>query len=249
MDNNKDKEGILKKIKDWIKGHKAVVASVAAGIIILIAVIICVSNRKKAADDKEKEGELYYSFSDVQKDIGYLAENDDQLERLNRLVDPMKKSNHIDRDYIDSVSDILGIDKKGYKDILKGYSDKNKIPRQVFDRFYNTVVKDEHISGISTVDIFVKNGEAVPGATIPWMAFGALLTPTPPPWFVYWQSWPQSARYSSMSSFSPSIWSEMASMVKDAFDRNSFAMARTGSGSSPGTAFLLWNWSMVRDSA
>ena len=157
--DNKDKEGILKKIKDWIKGHKAVVASVAAGIIILIAVIICVSNRKKAADDKEKEGELYYSFSDVQKDIGYLAENDDQLERLNRLVDPMKKSNHIDRDYIDSVSDILGIDKKGYKDILKGYSDKNKIPRQVFDRFYNTVVKDEHISGISTVDIFVKSAD------------------------------------------------------------------------------------------
>ena len=106
--------------------------------------------RRVSPDDK------FYTYADVQKDISYLAEDDEKREKLNRLINPLKKSNNITRSYLESVADIFAVDKSVYKDILKGYHEKDSITQDTFNKFYDAMIGSGKIEGIKTSDYYVK---------------------------------------------------------------------------------------------
>ncbi len=130
------------------------IAGVAAAVIVLTVLIIVFAKggSKKKADPEDT---TYYTFSDVQKDVAYLANDQEQQDKLNRLIDPMKKSNPIDLNYVDQIAKIIGVDKSEYKSLVKGYSKDDKIPQSVFDEFYDTIIASGKVEGITTTDVFL----------------------------------------------------------------------------------------------
>ena len=130
------------------------IAGVAAAVIVLAVLIIVFAKggSKKKADPEDT---TYYTFSDVQKDVAYLANDQEQQDKLNRLIDPMKKSNPIDLNYVDQIAKIIGVDKSEYKSLVKGYSKDDKIPQSVFDEFYDTIIASGKVEGITTTDVFL----------------------------------------------------------------------------------------------
>ncbi|MBR1675518.1 MAG: SpoIID/LytB domain-containing protein [Eubacterium sp.] len=130
---------------------------IAAAALAVIAIVVGVILITKGGSKKKKDaGETtYYTYADIQKDVAYLAKDKDQLDRLNRLIDPMKKSNKVDANYVNSVAEILGIKKDVYKSIIKGYSGDDIVPQEVFDDFYYAVIDSGNVEGIEVVDIFV----------------------------------------------------------------------------------------------
>ena len=143
----------ITSLKNKFSKKTMIIAAALAVAAIVIAVIFIVKGNSKKKNDP---GETpYYTYADIQKDVAYLAKDKEQLEKLNRLIDPMKKSNPVDADYVNSVAEILGIKKDVYKNILKGYSGEDSVPLDTFDNFYYAVIDSGVVEGIEVVDIFV----------------------------------------------------------------------------------------------
>ena len=159
-EKKEDKPDVIKEKSSEKKdmsgiGRKKIYIAVAALAVVILAVVIALLAKGKGKKKADPADTVYYTFSEVQKDVAYLANDKEQQDKLNRLIDPMKKSNPIDADYVNSIANIVGADKSSYKTIIKGYSGKDKIPQKVFDEFYDAMIASGKVEGISTTDVFV----------------------------------------------------------------------------------------------
>lgn len=104
---------------------------------------------------KDIDMSLYYTFSEVKKDVSYLAKDDKEEESLSRLVDALSESNPVNVAYIKSVCSTIGVDNSVYYDIINDGKDEDLITKEQFDLIYENIIKNGYIAGLEIDEIFV----------------------------------------------------------------------------------------------
>ncbi len=110
---------------------------------------------QEEASDKVQEEVEYYSFSDVKDVVGYLADTTEQKKELDRLIDPLTKSEKITVSYVKSIVNIIGVPDTVYTSTLKNMSDEDKVTREQFDLIYHNIADTGMVSDLTRHDIFV----------------------------------------------------------------------------------------------
>lgn len=99
----------------------------------------------------------YYSYSDVEKVVSYLAASEESGTQLARLVDPLSKSNPITVSYVKNIVKIIGAPDTVYKDYFKDRDDESVVSREEFDEIYHNMVDSDVVNGLERREILVFN--------------------------------------------------------------------------------------------
>ena len=99
----------------------------------------------------------FYSYSQVEDIVAYLANDSEQKKSLDRLVDPLTKSNYIDVAYMVNVVEVINAPVEVYSQILLGMSQNDYITREQFEQIYSNIVDLGIVENLERQDIFVYN--------------------------------------------------------------------------------------------
>lgn len=113
------------------------------------------SQTESKEKEEEEEEDTYYSFSDVKDVVGYLADTPEQKKELDRLVDPLTKSEKITVSYVKNIVNIIAVPDTVYTTVLKDMSDDDKVTKEQFDMIYHNIADTGMVSDLSRHDIFV----------------------------------------------------------------------------------------------
>ncbi len=129
---------------------------IITGFLVLFGILggVIIHHAVKKHKDEKKAQEVYYTFSEVEKPVSYLASDEEMQTKLSRLIDPLYKSDYIDRIYIEQMIHTLGLDPSVYEDLLKGYKEEDWVPAEIFDRLYLRIIDSGAISGIEKRSLF-----------------------------------------------------------------------------------------------
>ena len=112
------------------------------------------------------------TYSEVENDIKYLAQNNEMANELSRLVDPLTKSNPITVSYLLDVFNIIGISEEVYSDVINVNQPHSYVRKDEFETIYNNIAEAGIILGLTRENIFIfdmsikKNEDNLPDTTI-----------------------------------------------------------------------------------
>lgn len=98
---------------------------------------------------------LYYTYADVEKVVGYLADTKAESEALSRLIDPLKKSEVIDVAFVKSVAQVIQVKTSIYEEALNGKKDSDYVTKAEFEDFYERIVASATVKGLLRKDVLV----------------------------------------------------------------------------------------------
>ena len=98
---------------------------------------------------------LYYTYADVEKVVGYLADTKAESEALSRLIDPLKKSEVIDVAFVKSVAQVIQVKTYIYEEALNGKKDSDYVTKAEFEDFYERIVASATVKGLLRKDVLV----------------------------------------------------------------------------------------------
>lgn len=96
-----------------------------------------------------------YSYGDVELLVSYLADTEDEVKSLARLVDPLAKSREINVQYIRQVFDVIDAPGELYAETLVGMQDTDTVSAEQFDEIYDRLVSTGVTQGLSRMDIYI----------------------------------------------------------------------------------------------
>lgn len=116
-----------------------------------------VENADATAGDAEEtpQDTDSYSYSEVENMVSYLADSDETEKELDRLIDPLAKSQAINVQYIRNVFDIIEAPNELYAQVLVGLQDQDIVSRAQFDTVYQNVVEAGIVSGLYRQDVYI----------------------------------------------------------------------------------------------
>lgn len=105
---------------------------------------------------------LYYSYSDVDKIVGYLADTNDKEQELSRLIDPLKKSEPVNVTYIRKLVSVISVPESVFEQELKGMDDDDYVTKEQFDVIYHNIAETGRVKGLVRKALYVYeiSGEA-----------------------------------------------------------------------------------------
>ncbi len=95
------------------------------------------------------------TYADVDSLIRYLASSDEQRNSLDRLVDPLQKSDSINRAYIEDVVEIVGVSTDVYTGVLSGKKESDNVTLEEFEQIYEYIIASGEISGLARQDVYI----------------------------------------------------------------------------------------------
>ena len=98
---------------------------------------------------------LYYSYSDVEKIVGYLADTESKSQELSRLVDPLNKSQPINVTYIKKIVSTIQVPESVYKSELSGLEDESYVTKEQFDAIYHNIADTGIVKGLGRKVLYV----------------------------------------------------------------------------------------------
>lgn len=132
---------------------------VVAGLLMAAGHEIATHIRKNNATSETTEQTIdnnqYYTYSDVEKIVSYLADTAAESEALSRLIDPLKKSETIDAGFLRSVAQTIQVKTSVYEDTLKGKNDSDYVTKDEFEAFYEKIVASATVKGLLRKDVLV----------------------------------------------------------------------------------------------
>lgn len=116
-----------------------------------------VENADATAEDAEEisQDTDSYSYSEVENMVSYLAGSDETKKELDRLIDPLAKSQTINVQYIRNVFEIIDAPSELYAQVLAGLQDQDTVSRAQFDMVYQNVVEAGLVSGLYRQDVYI----------------------------------------------------------------------------------------------
>lgn len=136
-------------------------------LLVLVSVVLIITNEIKnqlkykqenVIEDTTDEEEVIvdgYTYSEVEKRILMLANNDDQLVELNKLIDPLNKSKMLDEAYIEAMLMTLGIDSESILGEEAHICQGTYLTREEFDDLYDELVLSGLIEDVSRQDVYI----------------------------------------------------------------------------------------------
>lgn len=132
---------------------------VVAGLLMAAGHEIATHIRKNNATSETTEQTIdynqYYTYSDVEKIVSYLADTEAESEALSRLIDPLKKSEVIDAGFVRSVAQTIQVKTSVYEDTLNGKNDSDYVTKDEFETFYEKIVASATVKGLLRKDVLV----------------------------------------------------------------------------------------------
>lgn len=134
---------------------------VVTGIVMLLAHEIgrhIQSNSKQETTETTEvqiDYSLYYTYSDVENVVSYLADTTAESEALSRLIDPLKKSQVIDVGFLKSVAKAISLKESIYADVVSGKEEHDFVTKEEFETFYEKVVASSAVKGLLRQDLLV----------------------------------------------------------------------------------------------
>ena len=132
---------------------------VVAGLLMAAGHEIATHIRKNNATSETTEQTIdynqYYTYSDVEKIVSYLADTTAESEALSRLIDPLKKSEVIDAGFVRSVAQTIQVKTSVYADTLNGKNDSDYVTKDEFEAFYEKIVASATVKGLLRKDVLV----------------------------------------------------------------------------------------------
>lgn len=132
---------------------------VVAGLLMAAGHEIATHIRKDDATTETTEQTIdydqYYTYSDVEKIVSYLADTAAESEALSRLIDPLKKSEVIDAGFVRSVAQTIQVKSSVYEDTLNGKNDSDYVTKDEFEAFYEKIVASATVKGLLRKDVLV----------------------------------------------------------------------------------------------
>lgn len=132
---------------------------VVAGLLMAAGHEIATRIRKNNATSETTEQTIdynqYYTYSDVEKIVSYLADTAAESEALSRLIDPLKKSEVIDAGFVRSVAQTIQVKTSVYADTLNGKNDSDYVTKDEFEAFYEKIVASATVKGLLRKDVLV----------------------------------------------------------------------------------------------
>lgn len=132
---------------------------VVAGLLMAAGHEIATHIRKNNATSETTEQTIdynqYYTYSDVEKIVSYLADTAAESEALSRLIDPLKKSEVIDAGFVRSVAQTIQVKTSVYSDTLNGKNDSDYVTKDEFEAFYEKIVASATVKGLLRKDVLV----------------------------------------------------------------------------------------------
>lgn len=132
---------------------------VVAGLLMAAGHEIATHIRKNNATSETTEQTIdynqYYTYSDVEKIVSYLADTAAESEALSRLIDPLKKSEVIDAGFVRSVAQTIQVKTSVYADTLNGKNDSDYVTKDEFEAFYEKIVASATVKGLLRKDVLV----------------------------------------------------------------------------------------------
>ena len=129
-------------------------------VLIILGVLMIVINEVKLLlhDKNNEETEIttqesidyseYYTYDEVDEIVGYLADTEETDKALQRLVDPLAKSQPIDVSYIKKITTTIGISEDVYVNELAGMSDSDYVTKEQFDKIYHNIADTGCVVGL-----------------------------------------------------------------------------------------------------
>lgn len=97
----------------------------------------------------------YYTFGEVSKYMQYLANDEEQKNTLNRIVDPLTYSQPITLGYLRQALEVIGIEDTVLDASLAGKSDDTLVTKDQFDAMLLSITYNENVKGLSREEFFV----------------------------------------------------------------------------------------------
>lgn len=135
-------------------------------VFLVLAVIMLTIDETKRRSSKspdetveENPGDVqtaeYYTYADVMNDVKYIAGTDEQRQEIERLVDPMTRSQYVTAGFVRQVLGISELPTDFFEEIVGDVKDETCVTKDQFDIFLLTIAHNEIIEGFKKEEFFV----------------------------------------------------------------------------------------------
>lgn len=135
-------------------------------VFLVLAVIMLVVDEtkrrsRKAPDEVGEEnpgntevGE-FYTYADIMNDVKYIANTEEQRQAIERLVDPLSRSQYVTVGFIHQVLEISEMSNDLIDEIVEDTTDEAYVTKNQFDIMLLTIAHNEMIDGFKKEEFFV----------------------------------------------------------------------------------------------
>lgn len=109
----------------------------------------------ETSTDAEIDRGKYYTYGDVENIIKYLSDTTAEEEALSRLIDPLKKSEIIDVQFVKDIANAIQVKDMVYVDVLKDKNDTDYVTKEEFERIYENIVAAAVVKGLIRTELLV----------------------------------------------------------------------------------------------
>ncbi|MDO5126800.1 MAG: SpoIID/LytB domain-containing protein [Eubacteriales bacterium] len=107
------------------------------------------------ADEDTPATEEYYTYSDIAIDMECLADDEETLQEITRLVDPLSLSQPVTVGYMRQVISLTGLPESVFDHVISTESDDTYLSKEQYDAIFAAIVRSNVVDGLSRVEIFV----------------------------------------------------------------------------------------------
>lgn len=97
----------------------------------------------------------YYTYADVMNDVKYIANNEEQRQAIERIVDPLSRSQVVTVGFLRQVLEISEMSTEFLDAIVEDMGDDAFVSKKQYDIFLLTIAHDELIEGFAKEEFFV----------------------------------------------------------------------------------------------
>lgn len=112
-------------------------------------------NEVASESDPMEEAGSFYTYKELENIILCLAGSDEEKRELERLVDPLQKSEYIDCEYVQAVMQVINAPESAYKGILSSISATDFVTKRQFNLIVDELVEMGAIDGLVKNEIYV----------------------------------------------------------------------------------------------
>ena len=117
------------------------------------------NNDNQADNNPDMGGNIsaddYYTYNDVERVVRYLANDDDTAKELDKLVDPLIKSQYITVGYLKDVVNLINAPESVYEFILADKQRDAYVTKREFESVYANIEREGIVDNLTRVDMFV----------------------------------------------------------------------------------------------
>lgn len=148
-----------------MKMKKKITAFAAAFAILALFAFVINEVRYRSSEDTTEDAAVTseesvqrvdaYTYGEVENIVSYLADSEEKEKALDRLIDPLSRSQSINVMYIRDVFEVIDAPAELYARELVGMQEEDIVSKDQFDAIYHSIADSGVVTGLHRQDVFV----------------------------------------------------------------------------------------------